>query len=167
MGGPNHSVLKVGKPFYPHISWLVLTGSDRKPLACDQRFHVGRRHKSEQKLPRDVRGKSSVYAVKMLSLLLHKIGMQAIAKQPRPSDGRSELLLILMRLGIADGQDLLRFFPSGTLQPPVRQAMPHNSVQYSVQSLAYRLWLVQAFCCFRRRIYPAAGTLPVCARSHG
>ena len=167
MGGSNHSVLKVDRTFYPHISWLVLTGSDRKPLACDQRFHVGRRHKSEQKLPRDVRGKSSVYAVKMLSLLLHKIGMQAIAKQPRPSDGRSELLLILMRLGIADGQDLLRFFPSGTLQPPVRQAMPHNSVQYSVQSLAYRLWLVQAFCCFRRRIYPAAGTLPVCARSHG
>lgn len=44
--------------------------------ACDQRLHTDCRYKSEQKLPRNVRGKSSVYVVKMRSLWRHKTGMQ-------------------------------------------------------------------------------------------
>ena len=70
--------------FCPHISWLVLAGPDRKQQTGDQRLHIDRRHKSEQELPCNMRGKSSVHTVEILPLWLHKFGVQP--KQGRETE---------------------------------------------------------------------------------
>ena len=62
--------------FYPHISWLVLVGPDRKQQTSNQCLHIDRRYKSEQELPCNMRGKSSVHTVEILPLWLHKSGVQ-------------------------------------------------------------------------------------------
>ena len=51
--------------FYPHISWLVLVGSDRKQQTSNQCLHIDRRYKSEQELPCNMRGKSNVHTVEI------------------------------------------------------------------------------------------------------
>ncbi len=75
VGSLNHPVLKVERTFHLHISRFLLPVPDRKQQACNQLLHVGRRHKSEQELSRNMRGKSSIYAIEMRPRWLHKTGV--------------------------------------------------------------------------------------------